>query len=746
MKNLLFIFTLLFVFNGYSQKQIKDVTEVIKIESKSEKSKLSLSTKSILLQAKLEKKNSLTNVNLNSLLRITLLFENNCSNFNDGNIFSHISKITENISTAFVKIEDLPLLENIKCLKYADIGEKIELEVNNARIETNTNSVHLGAGLNQSYSGTGVIVGIIDVGFDYTHPNFKDSQGNLRISRVWERTNSSGNPPTNFGLPYGSEYVGSTAILDKMGDIPNQSHGTHVAGIASGFGSGNPELLRGMSPNSEIVLVSGFNPVNTNDNNYIDAIKYLKEYAASVNKPIVINMSFSFPIGPHDGSTIEEIAIDSFSNNPGLVMVAGAGNDGGSKKHALNIFDGNQTKFLLNTKNKYDSFNPKVPSIIEIWSDNQGVNSSFEFSIGVFNTSSESYESELIIGKVNGEFMGEFRLTDKDSDNNQIWDIKLKMEINPVNNKPHLLIACHSDNDTDSDFLVVAITSIDNIVHSWCNNCEFNNPTGFNFTDGDDYFSISSPGTANGLITVGSYNVTDENLGPSGTLGGLSHFSSKGPRADNIIKPTITAPGNRIVSSLSSFDANYQTGGVSSSDVTNIFGNHTYGKMQGTSMAAPVVTGIIALWLEANPQLTTNEVLNIIANSAISDDSYVTETFNYYGTNYSSTPNVRWGYGKIDALEGIKLIESALSVENLNNQSKLKAYPNPFSNQLTIETYEPIHKIEIYNLLGQKVKNVTFDNLSNKKSIIDLSPLGFGNYFAKVFCFKNIYTIKLIKN
>jgi subtilisin family serine protease len=296
-----------------------------------------------------------------------------------------------------------------------------------------------------------------------------------------------------------------------------------------------------------------------------------------------------------------------------------------------------------------------------------------------------------------------------------------------------------------SDFLVISITSIDNIIHSWCYNCEFNNPPGFNFTDGDGYFSISSPGTANGVITVGSYNITDENLGLSGTLGGLSYFSSKGPRTDNIIKPTITAPGNRIVSSLSSFDANYQSGGNLFSDITNIFGNHTYGKMQGTSMAAPVVTGIIALWLEAYPQLTTNEVLNIISNSAINNDSYVTETFNYYGTNYSSIPNVRWGYGKIDALEGIKLIESALSVENLNNQSKLNAYPNPFTNQLTIESKEPIHKIEIYNLLGQKVKNVTFNNLSNKKTIVDLSTIGLGNYFARVFSNNDIYTLKLIK-
>ena len=79
-----------------------------------------------------------------------------------------------------------------------------------------------------------------------------------------------------------------------------------------------------------------------------------------------------------------------------------------------------------------------------------------------------------------------------------------------------------------------------------------------------------------------------------------------------MIKPDVTAPGNRIVSSLSSFDTTYQSGGLNFIDVTNTFGTHSYGKMEGTSMAAPVVTGIVALWLQAYPQLTTNNIKSII--------------------------------------------------------------------------------------------------------------------------------------
>lgn len=302
---LLTLFMLLLSINLFSQQIFTDESRIIKVESTLENSKLSLSTKSILFQAKQNITNLPTEVNLSSLVRITLLFESNCTNYNNENIFLDISKISENISTAFVKVEDLPLLENIQCLKYADIGENLELEVSNARAQTNTNSVHLGSGLSQSYTGNGVIVGIIDVGFDYTHPNFKDSNGNLRISRVWERTNNSGSPPTSLGFSYGSQFIGSSAILNELYDRTNDSHGTHVAGIAAGTGTGSVNQLKGMAPNAEIVLVSGYNTVISTDNNYIDAINYIKNYANSVNKPVVINMSFGTGLGPHDGTTVQ---------------------------------------------------------------------------------------------------------------------------------------------------------------------------------------------------------------------------------------------------------------------------------------------------------------------------------------------------------------------------------------------------------------------------------------------------------
>ena len=743
--SLLLFFTLIFFVNGYSQHIFTDESKIIRVEARAENSKLSVASHAMLFQAKQNKANVITEVNLNSLVRITLLFEGDCPNFNSDNIFTDVSKISDNISTAFVKIQNLPLLENIQCLKYADVGEKLELEDNNARAATNTNAVHLGTGLSQSYTGNGVIVGIIDIGFDYTHPNFKDINGNLRISRVWEQTNAVGVPPSPFN--YGSQFIGTTAILNKLYDMTNESHGTHVAGIAAGTGTGNLSLLKGMAPNSEIVLVSNgsslVSEIAGTSTKLTDAINYIKNYAVSVNKPVVINMSFGTNLGPHDGTDLLSASLNSFGSNQGLVLVKSAGNDGGVKKHAVGFFNGNQTKFILNTKNIY-ALNES--SVIDMWAGNQGANSAFGITVGVYNTSNQTYDSSVIQFVVNGNlpFQNPYTLVDADPifNSNDTWTITLSSEINPLNNRPHLRIICTSNNDNSDDYLTVAINSIDDTVHSWCNNCEFNNPSGFNFIQGDDYFSITEPGNASGIITVGSYNVTDvipENLG------GLSSFSSKGPRADLVIKPNVTAPGNRIVSSISSFDSAYQSGGSGFNDVTNTFGSYTYGKMHGTSMAAPVVTGIIALWLQAYPQLTTNVVRTIIANTSIADID-VTTPFLFYGTTYSTPPNVRWGYGKINALAGMQFIDQTLNVDTFNpSNNSLKLYPNPTNSKVFFDNSNYNFKeVAIYNYLGQEVATTSFiGNLTNQE--IDMSGLAIGIYVLKFSNGETSQSVKIIK-
>lgn len=528
----------------------------------------------------------------------------------------------------------------------------------------------------------------------------------------------------------------------------NESHGTHVAGTAAGTGTGNLSLLKGMAPNTEIVLVSGFNTVISTDNNYIDAITYIKNYATSVNKPVVINMSFGDDLGPHDGTTAQESAINNMANTQKLVLVAAAGNDGGKNKHALLNYTNEINKYLVidNTSPVVNS-TPTADNVstIDIWSQNVSTSGSFEILIWVENLFFGTVDSTPIIsGIVNGTASATFDLIDIDNCSgctNDQYTVILNSEINPINNKMHLTIKTLNDNDDLFDRLIIAIKSTNNTIHAWSRNCQFGSYPGYNFTEGDDYFTVGSPGTASGVITVGSYNVTNENLGnPPGTVGGLSYFSSKGPRTDLLIKPDVTAPGNRIVSSLSSFDTNYQPGGT---DVTNTYGTYSYGKMQGTSMAAPVVSGIVALWLQAAPELTTNDVKIIIANTS-NPDSQVTTPFDFYGNTYSTPPNIQWGYGKINALVGMQLIEQALNVDTFNNSNNFVVYPNPTSSKIFASSKEYYDNVEIYNMLGQKVYAQSLGFILDNQEI-DLNDLTKGTYILKFNNLESSKSVKVIK-
>ena len=88
---------------------------------------------------------------------------------------------------------------------------------------------------------------------------------------------------------------------------------------------------------------------------------------------------------------------------------------------------------------------------------------------------------------------------------------------------------------------------------------------------------------------------------------------------------------------------------------------------------------------------------------------------------------------------------STLGLNNNSIENSIRAYPNPFKNQLTIEANEPIQKVEIFNLLGQKVKNIEIDSPTEKTINIELPELSQGNYLAKIFFEQKIQTVKLIK-
>ena len=120
------------------------------------------------------------------------------------------------------------------------------------------------------------------------------------------------------------------------------------------------------------------------------------------------------------------------------------------------------------------------------------------------------------------------------------------------------------------------------------------------------YGGITSPGNAPWVLTVGASN----HMGtPTRGDDQMAAFSSRGPTAkDNAAKPDLVAPGVGI-ESLSNPDSTfYRALSPFLLSGTVPTGYQPYLSLTGTSMAAPVVTGTIALMLQANPSLTPNAV------------------------------------------------------------------------------------------------------------------------------------------
>ena len=175
--------------------------------------------------------------------------------------------------------------------------------------------------------------------------------------------------------------------------------------------------------------------------------------------------------------------------------------------------------------------------------------------------------------------------------------------------------------------------------------------------DGPDNDGLSGMGSSSLSITVGA---TDDQNTVDRSDDTVAGYSSRGPRRDNgdgnpldELKPEVSAPGSNIVQA---------EGCVTSSGCVNLLGgsaedNGYTGRGSGTSYATPSVSGILAMMIEANPDLTTAEMKEILKLTA-------------ERRGEASAPDVDpfwnrdFGWGMVDAYEAVKLAMH-LAEENL---------------------------------------------------------------------------------
>lgn len=556
-----------------------------------------------------------------------------------------VTPIAENANTATVRLtlDALQRLAKQEGVEYIQITSGATQMLNLARQEAGTDQIHKGTDLPQAYTGEGVVVGVVDAGFDYMHAAFRrPADGALRIKRVWEQsatTLDGASAPAKYG--YGIELNTPELIEKAQGDSDSNSHGTHVAAIAAGSDAYKDGAYVGNAPDADIVLVALDLNASTNAD-ISNAVQYIFDYADEVGKPCVVNLSLGNQDGPHDGTSTFDTMTDAMQG-PGRLIVGAAGNHRTDAFHIDHTFaTADAAPLRTFVKYKVAPSNSVSGGTIEIWGE-KGVD--FTVDIAAYSTFNKKDARSTTVYPAEG-------VTNVDFGKYATGTWKVASEVSPLNGKPHVVLTSALTSIRNNYAIALTVTpKTAGRVNIWSDNTylalESRDIEGFSAPDAASSTLCEIGGTGKRILTVGSYTTRNEyttNGGQQATLqetvGDLSSFSSYGPTVDGRMKPNITAPGCFIISAVSNNDA---SGNLMYAEYNENFGRYNqYGYMQGTSMASPFVAGIVATWLQAYPQLTPEQLHEIVQNTARKDSFTAT------------APDSNWGYGKINALDGLR--------------------------------------------------------------------------------------------
>ena len=513
------------------------------------------------------------------------------------------------------------------------------------------------------YTGKDVVVGILDSGIDFRHAAFRRADGTTRIHKIWDQTltaqagetvpgpittasllDTPGTPiPLGYGVEYDSNQI-NAAIQNSGSGIKarhkdEDGHGSHVAGIAAGDGSqsggchGSYHYI-GVATDATFIVVrrwgltksDGDTPPTNTDTNF-DGFRYIINEAKKINKPVVINFSIWFFSEDMDGTGFEATLIDKLltNNSTGTAIVVIAGNGADKHFHAAGTVPAGPTATLeLDFKVADGDSKARHLAILYSGSNLQvQLTSKVSGAAGVISwVSSGNNQVSTTANGANGS------VTISNQPN------RIDITITPPPAPASGPAPTNVGGTWKLEFRDSGSTATP--VEAFCLFGSHDPKTHIFLDHLSPRHTLSPFAAAKENISIGSYRL-------SGWFHGvkLSDFSGRGPTTDSPprTKPEICAPGEDITSAGLSKD---RTGCQSCCcECCQDF----YVDKSGTSISAPHITGVVALMLHKNPNLTHTDIRNLL-------------TTNFSAKPGDSTPDedVGWGAGRVDAKKTVDAV------------------------------------------------------------------------------------------